>query len=228
LASLGHDLKTPLTAVRVAANNLTASWLTPEQRGEQVDIVLAGLGRLGRLFENLMDMARIEIDAVAVEREWVEPEEIIDAAAGLVEQCLEGHRVEIDNGAAKKLVKLDPRLTTAAVAHLLENAAHYSPPGSQIGVRVAVAPREIRIAVRDHGGGLSAQEVDRLFERFYRGAAASRHQTGTGMGLAITRGLLAAQGGQVWAENAGDGGAVFTVAVPVETREIESIEEEAP
>ena len=81
LASLGHDLKTPLTAVTVAANNLNASWLTPDQRREQAEIVRMELGRLNRLFQDIVDMARIETNAVAAEPEWVQPAEIVEAAA---------------------------------------------------------------------------------------------------------------------------------------------------
>lgn len=218
LASLGHDLKTPLTAVTVAANNLNASWLTDEQRREQTGIVLSELARLSRLFQDIVDMAKIETNAVASEPEWVQPSEIVDAAARQVEPALARHRVEITPKAEKMFVRVDPRLTSAALAHLLENAAQYSPPHSTISVHVDVSLDEMRIAVRDQGAGIPAEDLDLVFERFYRGAAVRHHTYGTGMGLAITRGLLAAEGGRVWAENHPQGGALFTIAVPTESR----------
>jgi two-component system sensor histidine kinase KdpD len=206
LASLSHDLKTPLTAVTVAASNLRASWLTEDQRREQTDIVLAELAHLNRLFQNLVEMARIETNAVAAEREWVQPAEIIDAAAGQVAQALKEHKVDINLAAEGTFVRLDPRLMSAAIAHVLENAAQYSPPGSTIIVKVDVSSTEARISVRDRGVGIAPQDLERVFDRLYRGAAAGQHKFGTGMGLAITRGLVVAQSGRVWAESHPEGG----------------------
>jgi two-component system, OmpR family, sensor histidine kinase KdpD len=110
--------------------------------------------------------------------------------------------------------QVDPRLTSAALAHLLENAGQYSPAGSPITVSARVDASGLSLSVRDHGPGIDPQDAQRLFEQFYRGARAQHRSFGTGMGLAITRGLLAAQGGRVWAENHPDGGAVFTLSVP--------------
>ena len=227
LASLGHDLKTPLTAVTVAANNLDASWLTHEQRHEQAEIVRTELRRLNRLFQDIVDMARIEIKAVAAEPEWVHPAEIVEAAARQAEHALATHNLEIDAAPEKALVRLDPRLTSAALAHLLENAGQYSPPGSTITVSVALASEELRIAVRDQGGGIAPDDLEHIFERFYRGTDARQQRFGTGMGLAITRGLLAAEHGRVWAENYLNGGAMFIIAIPVESQMTAALEEES-
>ncbi len=227
LAALSHDLKTPLTAVTVAANNVDASWLTDEQRHEQVEIVRTELGRLNRLFQDIVDMARIETNAVAPELEWVQPAEIVEAAARQAEPALKGRNVEVDAGTEKALVRLDPRLTSAALAHLLENAGQYCPPGSTVTVTVSLTDDELAIAVRDRGAGIAPQDVEHLFERFYRGAVARQQRFGTGMGLAITRGLLAAEGGRVWGENHPDGGAIFTIVVPVESRMTAVLESEA-
>jgi two-component system, OmpR family, sensor histidine kinase KdpD len=226
LASLGHDLKTPLTAVTVAANNLDASWLTEEQRHEQAEIVRAELRRLNRLFQDIVDMARIETRAVAAEPEWVHPAEIVEAAARQADASLTAHRLEIALESERTLVRLDPRLTSAALAHLLENAGQYSPHGSAITVSVALAQSELRIAVHDRGAGIPPQDLEHIFERLYRGIEARQHRFGTGMGLAITRGLLAAERGRVWAQNHPDGGAVFTIAIPVESQVAAALEEE--
>ena len=224
LASLSHDLKTPLTAVTVAANNLDAG-LPPEQRREQAEIVRAELARLNRMFQDIVDMARIETHALAAAPEWVQPEEIIEAAARHAQHAMRGHTLETRNP-TDILVRLDPRLTSAALTHLIENAAQYSPPGSKIAVEVELQSNELRIAVRDEGPGIAAEDADHLFDRFYRGAAARRQRLGTGMGLPITRGLLAAQHGRVWASNHARGGAVFTLAVPAACRAAQPSTEE--
>ena len=125
LASLGHDLKTPLTAIRVAASNLKASWLRDADRQEQSDVILAEVERLSRLFQNILEMARIDAGAVAADVRWVHPAEIFEAARDQVEHALRQHRVDVQSD-SDDLVRLDPRLTASALAHLLENAAQYT------------------------------------------------------------------------------------------------------
>jgi two-component system sensor histidine kinase KdpD len=213
LASLGHDLRTPLTAIRLAASNLQAGWLSEEERRTQSDLVLTEVERLSRLFQNILDMARIETNAVTAEREWVAPGEIVDAAVTQVRHALRAHRLEV-SAEHDRAVQVDPRVTSAALAHLVENAAQYSPQGSTIRIDAAASPEGLSIVVRDEGPGIADADIPHLFERFYRGREARRHSTGAGMGLAITRGLLAAEGGRVWAENRPEGGAQFSIAVP--------------
>ena len=213
LASLGHDLRTPLTAIRVAASNLQSSWLTTEDRAGQTELILAEVERLTRLFGNLLEMARIDAGGIAAEPRWVHPSEVVAAARDQVEHMLEQHKLHltIDRDLP---VQVDPRLTAAALAHLLENAAQYAPLGSTIDVVAQADSEGLTIAVRDQGPGIAPADVPHLFERFYRGVAGKTRASGTGMGLWIARGLLAAEGGRVWAENRPDGGATFTLLVP--------------
>ncbi len=217
LASVGHDLRTPLTAIRVAAANIQAGSLTAEERLDQSNLILAEVERLTRLFQNILEMARIDAGAVATESRWTHPSEIVAAARGQVEQMLHQHTVnmEVDPDVP---VQLDPRLTATALAHLLENAAQYVASGSTIDVRATITADGLVIRVRDHGPGIAPADLPHLFERFYRGDAAKERASGTGMGLWIARELLAVEQGRVWAENCPDGGAQFTIAVPAATR----------
>lgn len=221
LASLGHDLRTPLTAIRVAASNLQTAELTDADRREQSELILAEVERLTRLFENLLEMARIDAGAVSTEARWTYPSEIVTAARDQVEHLLQAHQVAVDIDPDAP-VKLDPRLTATALAHLLENAAQYTPPDSPIEVKSRLNAEGLTLEVRDHGEGIAAADLPRLFERFYRGAAAKSRASGTGMGLWIVRGLLAAEQGHVWAENRPDGGAQFTIAVPAPVKAAEA------
>jgi two-component system sensor histidine kinase KdpD len=217
LASLGHDLRTPLTAIRVAAGNLQASWPDEQQRREQSDLILMEVDRLTRLFQNILEMARIDARAVTEDMRWVAPSEIIEAARSRVEHALRGRAVQL-SGESDRLVRLDPRLTAAALSHLLENAAQYSPAGSPIDVRASVADDGLTIAVRDHGPGITPSDLPHVFERLYRGVNATQRRSGTGMGLAIARGMLAVERGRIAAENCADGGARFTMVVPAEVK----------
>ena len=100
-----------------------------------------------------------------------------------------------------------------ALSHILENAAQYSPPDREILVHARIEPDGLHVSVTDQGPGLDPGELEHLFERFYRGHAARQTTFGTGMGLSITRGLLAAAGGRIWAENV-PGGAKFSMVIP--------------
>jgi len=221
LASLGHDLRTPLTAIRVAASNLQASWLADVDRREQSDVILTEVERLSRLFQNILEMARVDAGALAADVRWVHPSEILEAARDQVVHTLAGRRLEVD-AAQERLVRLDPRLTASALAHLLENAAQYTAPGAPIEVKLTVNAEGLMISVRDHGPGIGAEDLPRLFDRFYRGQDARARVSGTGMGLSIARGMLAVERGRVWGENCPDGGARFTILVPAETKDAEA------
>jgi two-component system sensor histidine kinase KdpD len=226
LASLGHDLRTPLTAIRVAASNLRASWLQDGDRREQSDLILQEVDRLQRLFQNILEMARIDAGTVSADRRWVHPSEIVEAARDLVELALRHHsidlRIESDDA-----VRLDPRLTAAALAHVLENAAQYSPAESPIVVNAASSSQGLSITVRDGGAGIAPQDLPHVFDRFYRGAESKRRVAGTGMGLSIARGLLAVEQGRIRAENPAQGGAQFTITVPAEWRPPDTFEQSA-
>src|SRR5437763_7177405 len=200
LASLAHDLRTPLTAIRVAASNLQASWLADADRREQSDLILAEVERLNRLFQNILEMARIDAGAIAADLRWVHPSEIYEAARDQVEHTLRQHDVRVESE-PEHLVRLDPRLTASALAHLLENAAQYSAAGSPIVVRMSVDSDGLVVKVRDRGPGIASPDLPHLFDRFYRGTEARRRASGTGMGLSIARGMLTAERGRIWAEN---------------------------
>jgi two-component system sensor histidine kinase KdpD len=217
LASLGHDLRTPLTAIRVAASNLQASWPDEQERREQSNLILTEVDRLTRMFQNILEMARIDAGAITQDARWVSPSEIIEAARGGVEPALRGRAVDV-SADAERLVRLDPRLTAAALSQLLANAAQYSPAASPIDVRAHVSGDGLTVAVRDRGPGIPSADLPHVFERFYRGANVHDRRSGTGMGLAIAKGLLAAERGTIAAENCADGGVRFTIVVPAEVK----------
>jgi two-component system sensor histidine kinase KdpD len=211
LASLSHDLRTPLTAIRVAVENLREE-LTPDERREQSRAAISELSRLTRLVQDILDMARIDAAAIRVDRNWVTADEVVDAAIAYVRPTIEGRPLRVD-ATGDLEVEIDPRLASGALSHILENAAQYSPAGREIAVDARVDYDGLHISVTDQGSGLDAGELEHLFERFYRGQSARQTTFGTGMGLSITRGLLAAAGGRVWAENVPGGGAKFSLVI---------------
>ncbi len=162
-------------------------------------------------------MARIDAGAVSATLRWVHPSEILEAARDQVQHTLSLHEIDVSSD-SEMLVRVDPRLTAAALAHVLENAAQYSPPYSRITVAFHTSDDELTMTVRDRSPGISAIDLPHLFDRFYRGAESKRRVSGTGMGLSIARGLLAVERGQVTAENCPDGGARFTIVVPAKRK----------
>ena len=125
LASLSHDLRTPLTVVRVAVENLRRD-LLPDDRDVQAGAAIAELDRLTRLVHDLLEMARIDAAAIRTDRQWVAAADVVDAAVAHVRHALQDHplRVDADTDIA---VEIDPRLASVALSQLLENAALYSP-----------------------------------------------------------------------------------------------------
>ncbi|MGH9323949.1 MAG: sensor histidine kinase [Vicinamibacteria bacterium] len=226
LASFSHDLRTPLTAIQVALSNLVDPEISRGEREEQAEVAIREVHRLKRLFQLILDMAQVDA-GISPEREWVLPEDVVDAAVTRVAQGLSGYRLEVDADSGRE-VEIDPRLTSGALSHVLENAAQHSPEGALIRVRAWVDDDGLHVSVLDRGPGLDRADFERLFDPFYRGAGSSRHAMGVGLGLSITRGLLAAEGGRIWAENAPPDGACFTILVPARSRVPALVSEEGP
>ena len=183
------------------------------QQREQADLILEESERLARVFEDILEMARIDAGAVATDFRWAHPSEIVSAARDQVARALQRHALDV---AIKEdtPVRLDPRLTASALAHVIENAAQYAPPNSTITITTTVNDDGLTISVRDRGPGIAPSDLPRLFERFFRGTTAKSHTSGNGMGLSIARGLLAAEEGRIWGENHAGGGAEFTLVRP--------------
>jgi two-component system sensor histidine kinase KdpD len=213
LAALGHDLRTPVTAIRVAVTNAADTHLDDDVRAGQAALAVKEIDHLGHLLQEILDMARIEAKAVKADPQWVTAGAIVEAAQAHAGTALGRHRLAV-NADETTEVRVDPRLTSAALAHVLENAAKYSPPGTTILVHALTGADGLRVTVTDEGPGLREPDLDRLFQPFVRGRTL-HGGGGTGLGLAITRGLLAAEGGRVWAERQQPGrGARFTIGVP--------------
>jgi two-component system sensor histidine kinase KdpD len=219
LASLSHDVRTPLTAVRLAVSNLLGTDLSDADRRSQAQLALGEIDRLNGMLQDILEMTRIDAAAIAVERDWVTPADVVDAALARLGQLAQGRELRIE-AHASRVAEVDPRLTSSALSHLVANAIQYSDPDTLIEIRGSTEDEGLHLSVRDHGPGLDQDDVSRVFERFYRGRAGRGRTQGTGMGLAITRGLLKAEGGRVWGENANGGGAQLSINVPARVRAV--------
>jgi len=169
--------------------------------------------RLVGLVQAILDMARVDAGGIVMDRQAVAPADVVDAALAQAQRALDGHPLNVV-AEEEPRVEIDPRLASAALSHLLENAAQYSPQDGAIDVHAVASDEGLVVTVTDHGTGIDAADLEHVFERFYRGSAARRRRPGTGMGLSISRGLLAAAGGRVRAENIPGRGACFSMFLP--------------
>ncbi|MGE0129826.1 MAG: ATP-binding protein [Blastocatellales bacterium] len=231
LASVSHDLRTPLTSIRAAVDNLLNPKLDWDQTTLREFHLIIGeeAHRLTKLIEDLMEMARIEAGELRLLIKWGSVAEICDYALDQCATDLCHHRVRADYSEDLPQVKVDAKLLAEALTHIIENAARYSPEGSEILLEARFDGEELRLSVTDQGLGIAPEEVESIFEKFYRGAHLNgRHNDGTGMGLAITRGLVEAHGGRVWVENSSNQGpnrgATFTIALRAERKQARKLE----
>jgi two-component system sensor histidine kinase KdpD len=213
LATMSHDIRTPLTALVGQAETLRAGIST--MATENRDRLLAGLETTARQMQglviNLLDMARLQSGAVQPRSDWQSVEELVGAALRAAAPALGGIPVLTDVPGDLPLVEFDATLMERVLVNLLENAAKYAAP--PIEIRARALPQTLEISVRDHGAGLPAGEAEDLFGMFTRGEAESR-TPGVGLGLAICREVVAAHAGRIAAGDAVGGGAEFTILLP--------------
>ena len=215
LNAVSHDLRTPLAAIIAATDSLLLDDIDwpPEERRELLETIAQESDRLDRIVGNLLDLSRIQGGALVPARQWHDPAVVLRESLRRLSATTREHRLVADLPEEMAPVLLDPVEIDQVVANLVENAVKYSPAGSAIHVRADAAEGELRVSVEDSGPGLASDVLPRLFEPFYRapGPTAVR---GSGLGLAVARGLVVAHGGRIWAENLDGRGARFTFAIP--------------
>jgi two-component system sensor histidine kinase KdpD len=215
LASVSHDLKTPLTAIRGLAETLETTDLpTTDRIAVSRGIRLQSEG-LHRLVTNLLDLARIQSEGVRLNKEWNALDEIVGSALARVGSALADHTVHTQLPADLPLVEVDAIAFERVLVNLLDNAAKYTPRGSTISVRAKASGNIMRLFIEDNGLGLPKRDHEQLFEAFTRGARESTI-TGVGLGLALCRTIVAAHGGTIRAEQLLPHGASFEISLPLE------------
>jgi two-component system, OmpR family, sensor histidine kinase KdpD len=219
LTSISHDLRTPLASIIGALTSLRGFGDSYDGavRAELMATIETEAERLNRFIGNLLDMTRLESGAIELKPAMVDVGEIVGTALQRARRFLADHRVDVDLAADLPMVRLDYLLFEQVLFNLLDNAAKYAPAGTLITVRARVVAEMILVSVIDEGPGIPPEDVERIFDKFYRVQAQDRQRAGTGLGLAISRGFIAAMGGTITAANRSDRpGAVFTVTLPAQ------------
>ncbi|MCE9634359.1 MAG: PAS domain-containing sensor histidine kinase [Planctomycetes bacterium] len=220
LSSVSHELRTPLTSIRSFSEILIKHGETePAIRREFLDIIHKESERLTRLVNNVLDLARIEAGAAKLIVSEFDARGVADDAASSVQGLATERkvRVSVRPGDAARPLRADRDRIQQLLVNLLGNAIKFSDDGSEVVLEVGAGdrPDRIRYTVRDHGRGIPAADLERVFERFQRvddGGGAG----GTGLGLSICREIVTMHGGRIWAESGDDGGvgSVFHAEFP--------------
>jgi two-component system sensor histidine kinase KdpD len=214
LAAISHDLRTPLTAMVGLAETLTLA--KPPLIGEPVEIAHAireSALRMNTLVNNLLDMARLESGAVALNLQWQPLEEVVGSSLRAIRPALELRPVQVALAEDLPLVNIDAVLIERILVNLLENAGKYTPPDTLIRIGAAATDDTVELWVDDYGPGLPRGHEEAIFSKFERGKKESTIP-GVGLGLAISRAIAQAHGGTVLGVTRPDGGARFILRLP--------------
>jgi K+-sensing histidine kinase KdpD len=231
LDAVTHDLRTPLTSIKASITTLLDEargrvngeppvTLDAESKVEMMEVIDEESDRLSRFISGLIELARIEAGELQLRRRWGVVDEIVFAALSRAEPMTKQHRVTLEVEKELPGVRVDERAVSEVVYTLIDNAAKYSPRGSTIRITAQRAGDEqIQMAVEDEGRGIPIDLREQVFDKFFRATRdgdVSQQPTGTGMGLAIAKGIVEAHEGKIWIES-GAGGrgtrVVFTLPI---------------
>ncbi|HEX8175646.1 MAG TPA: ATP-binding protein [Pyrinomonadaceae bacterium] len=231
LDAVTHDLRTPLTSIKASVTTLLddpfsntngreSSKIDPEGRREMLEVINEESDRLNRFVEGLMELARIEAGEMHLRRRWGSIEEIITAALERAAPLIHEHEIHIALEDGLPAVRVDERAVAEVIYTLIDNAAKYSPKGTNINmVAKSADARMVQLIVEDEGCGIPVELRERVFDKFFRamrdGDSGSRQPSGSGMGLAIAKGIVDAHGGYIRIEdNPAGRGSRFVITLP--------------
>jgi two-component system sensor histidine kinase KdpD len=217
LASISHDLRTPLAVMSGASSSLAerGERLTQAERTALAKSVFEHAREMSDHVAKVLQMTRLDTQAIEPERDWASLPEIAASVLRRLESRLAAHRVLVEVPHDLPLVRVDATLIEQALANLLENAAKHTPEGTVVRLRAQRRDGELLVGVEDYGGGLPDAELERVFAKFQRGSA-EPNVAGMGLGLSICRAIVSLHGGRAWAERIPEGGTAFRFTLPLE------------
>jgi two-component system, OmpR family, sensor histidine kinase KdpD len=216
LSSVSHDLRTPLASIKASAGSLLEPDVTwsEDDRRSFLQTIDRESDRLNRLVGNLLDMSRIEGGALRPQADWYDLGELAREVIARLRTPLRGREVRLEMPAEEPPpIEIDYLMIDQVLTNLIENAAKYTPAGRPIEVRIEAAPGRLITRVVDHGPGIPPSERNRVFDKFYR-VNPRGQASGSGLGLAVSKGLVEAHHGRIWIEDTPGGGATFCFELP--------------
>ncbi|VVO61692.1 Sensor protein KdpD [Pseudomonas fluorescens] len=219
LASVSHDLRTPLTSMRGSIDSLLAlgEAIPLEDRRELLEGTRDEAERLDRYIQNLLDMTRLGHGALKLARDWVSPADIVGSALNRLRAVLAPLQVSTEVSAQLPLLFVHAALIEQALVNVLENAARFSPAHGRLQLRVEADDSELFFSVSDEGPGIPEEDRAKIFDMFYTAARGDRGGQGTGLGLAICQGMVGAHGGRISVADGIEGrGTCIALHLPVQ------------
>lgn len=216
LHAVSHELRTPLASILASAGSLRqrdVEW-TDREREEFAGAIQDEAVRLDRVVGNLLDLSRIENGTLVPHKAWHDVGALVEDVAGRMRPVTAGHPVRVDVPEDLPPIELDYVEIQQVLSNLVENAAKFSPAGSEIGISVGREDGNVRFAVRDHGPGIAASDSERIFQPFVRLARAGHGPRGVGLGLAIAKRLVEAHAGTIWIDRAISDGTRIVFTLP--------------
>lgn len=230
LQSVSHDLRTPLATIRAAAGTLRPSeGASVEDRTESSDAIEREVEYLNRLVTNLLDLSRIDAGILRADRDVFDLDDLVSRVLERVRQRIGTRPLTVDLETPP--VEVDPIFLDGAITNILENAIKYTPPTAPLRIRSSVLPdgRFERLAIEDGGPGVPEEHLPHLFEKFFRVPGTARtSRSGTGIGLAVVKGLVEAMGGRVAARRSELGGLAIDIDLPMASAPPETAPDTAP
>jgi K+-sensing histidine kinase KdpD len=217
LSAVSHDLRTPLATIAATASSLVEDGTDTDwpEKVELLQTVVDESNRLSRQVDNLLDMARLNSGAIALDRDWHVLEELVGLALARLRRELSNRTVQVLIPEQSPLLFVAGDLVEQMLINLLENAVRYTPPGSRIEIAAMHSGDCVEIRVADSGPGLPPGSETKVFEKFFRGkTVVADGQRGVGLGLAICQAIARAHDGEITAANRAGGGAEFTIRLP--------------
>jgi two-component system phosphate regulon sensor histidine kinase PhoR len=224
VANVSHELKTPITTIKGYVETLCDGALEdPEHARSFLERIAYNTERLDKIIEDLLSLSRIEQDVDRGQVKLVPGNlhDIVQSAIRAVSDKAKAHGIRIafpqyEIIATPIVSRVNPTLLEQAMVNLLDNAIKYSEPGQLVQIEIITKEHLAEIRVRDHGCGIQAEHLPRLFERFYRvDKGRSRELGGTGLGLAIVKHIVEAHNGRVDVESTLGEGSIFTISIPM-------------
>ena len=211
-SSVIHELRTPLTAIHGYAQVLQRSLASDPTKSRATSVLLTESTRLSTLLNQLSELAEIDTKSSERQATRVDIRQVVDGLVEARAKKLANHTFDVDGTA---VVRVDARRLTQALSHLLDNAIAYSTEGGTIRIRVEAQPDGAHVSIADEGIGVPAEDADRIFQRYRRGANAKRAGVrGLGIGLYVARKAILHEGGQIWHTPAEGQGTVFHLKLP--------------
>jgi two-component system sensor histidine kinase KdpD len=226
LNSLSHELRTPISTIIAATDNLqtNSAQLTAQDKNELVHEISAASLRLNQQVENLLNMSRLEAGVIQPKKDWTDINELVYEVIKRVEENKITHKIIVNIAADIPLFYLDKVMIEQVIYNLLNNAVIYTPATATIIIHANAVADRLSMVVEDTGNGFPEDEINKVFQKFYR--LKNSKAGGTGLGLSIAKGFVEAHNGIIGLQNSVPQGAKFMIEIPTEMSYLKNLKNE--